>query len=102
MARVVNSGLLAGPHHARRYAKRQTPLSGSEASGGTQPPVGTGTDADEALTLPEGTTRIEDILKWVGTDPQRAQVALSAETSKPEKHQRKTLIADLTDLVLGD
>lgn len=52
--------------------------------------------------VPEGVTKIADLEEWVGAGdrPARAQAVLEAELEKPKNHQRKTLIATMTDIVV--
>lgn len=43
--------------------------------------------------------KVDDVLTWVGDDPQRAAVALASESARPEREQRSTLIGKLDELV---
>ena len=46
--------------------------------------------------------KVDDVLEWVGDDPERAGEALAAERARPEREQRSTLIDKLAELVEGD
>ena len=49
-----------------------------------------------ALAVPEGLTTIDDVLAWVGNDPDRARAAQQAETAGKK---RKGLLGPLDDLL---
>lgn len=53
-----------------------------------------GEDKTEVVVAPAG--NVSEVLKWVGDDPERAQVALDAENSG---HKRKTLMSKLSDVI---
>lgn len=43
--------------------------------------------------------KVDDVIKWVGDDPERAAIALAAERSRPTGDPRSTLTDKLTELV---
>lgn len=52
---------------------------------------------DDDLDVPSA--KVDDILSWVGDDPERAAAALAAERTRPERDQRSTLVDKLAELV---
>lgn len=96
MVRLLNSGMRA--HGPRRYVRpSQRPSEVKQPNGGaTTPP-----ESEETSTeVPDGLSRVVDLLEWVGDDPDRAEAVLQLEKSKPEEHQRKTLVQQLTEVIL--
>jgi hypothetical protein len=77
MARLLNSGLRATPHRARRYSKDVHP------------------------DIPEDLTTVADLTEWVGDDRARAEVVLVQEQAKPQDDQRSTLLEALNAVLLA-
>jgi len=65
------------------------------ALGHIEEPDGSGVDENED-GVPEGSAR--QVMEWVGSDPERAAMALDAEQAKGD-NARSTLIASLQKLV---
>lgn len=74
--RMLNSGL---------SARRRTPVTLKSPS--------------ESQEVPADLYRIPDLLKWVGSDADRAQEVLAQENDRD--NPRKTLIAQLTEIILA-
>lgn len=55
----------------------------------------------EAAQVTEGGAPKDDVLATVGEDPAAALAALAAESAKPPKDQRKTLISALEKIATG-
>jgi hypothetical protein len=116
---TLSSGLTA--HRPRRFS-RATPASppeapdgavdgsstGSEGDGGAGAPDGTadpqaGVQPDGTMTpspeVPQGMTKVADLEAWVGDDADRAAAVHDAETAKPKKDQRSTLLAKMESVM---
>lgn len=105
---MLNSGMSA--HRPRRYRSTDAdvPVTSAPPADAPTPPdlpadPPTDADASQDETVPDGMTKVVDLLDWVreGDDPAaRAQAVLEWENEKPEQHRRTTLVSDLTDLIL--
>lgn len=69
---ALANGGLGGPHRPRHFRREQV--------------------------IPEDLSTIDELLSWVGADPDRAEVVLAAENAK--SGPRKTLVQQLTDIIL--
>lgn len=92
MPRMLNSGLSA--HRPRRFRREKSPQAPQVSAQVVAPTEG------EVISVPEDLTTIKDLLEWIGEDSDRASAALDQELAKPENHQRKTLVSQLTELIL--